>query len=715
MAYQVKFTETTNPSKPPLTVEDQNLNHQTSLTFVGKNYPGYGSHIAENFLHLLENFSNTTPPSNPVEGQLWYDNSLNLLKIYDGTTWAPTGSIKKATSAPTLTNTQGDIWVDTSKNQLYISSGSTWLLVGPQYSSGIKTGPEIETITDIENVDHAVTTIFSEDQRIAIISKSAFTPKSTILGFSTINQGVNLSSVDSTSTSAPTKFWGRASEADALNIAGVTVPSLNFLRGDKPSVTNESLSIRSKNGLIIGSDLSFSMTTDAATVFYSKNSGKNINFKVNHAGDAELNAGEYIALSIGSNTKIGLGPNNINPQATLDVFGDVRTDGIVKIDDVTDATVVGSASLTTEGGLSVNKKSYLGDNIVTYGSITLNKLTDRLSGTPLISESVLIPGANVAYDIGSSALRFRNVWAQTFNGHLEGTFSGQLTGSLEGTATRLASSTVFKIRGDVTSSPDVSFNGETIDGTATFNTVIGPDLIKAKSEVTDSFDTDFLLIYRGGNIGSGLKKTSKLSFISNIPTVPIGTIFPYAGSTPPVGYLFCDGGEVPIASYNKLFEIIGYTYRPASSLSGQASFALPDLRGRFALGRDNMDNGTTIPDKNSPTVPIDAGGGAANNVTSVVADTLGAASGDEQVVLGITNLPDHKHNLSSSAAQYYAVGVPGVVDTNGLPNRGLPSGAIDGYGLPNSGSVISTSLAQPLNVMNPYLTINYIIFTGVIQ
>jgi hypothetical protein len=56
MSYQVKHTETTNPSKPAITVQDQTLNTETSLTFVGKNYAGYAPIMAENFLHLLEYF-----------------------------------------------------------------------------------------------------------------------------------------------------------------------------------------------------------------------------------------------------------------------------------------------------------------------------------------------------------------------------------------------------------------------------------------------------------------------------------------------------------------------------------------------------------------------------------------------------------------------------------------------------------------------------------
>jgi hypothetical protein len=37
MSYTIQFTETNNPSKQPITIQDKTLNNQTSLTFVGKN------------------------------------------------------------------------------------------------------------------------------------------------------------------------------------------------------------------------------------------------------------------------------------------------------------------------------------------------------------------------------------------------------------------------------------------------------------------------------------------------------------------------------------------------------------------------------------------------------------------------------------------------------------------------------------------------------
>ncbi len=97
MAYEIKYTDFVN--KGIITVEDGTINDETSIVFVGRNYTGYGQVFAENFLHLLENFANSTAPQRPVEGQLWYDTSLGVdqLKIYDGTNWVASGGLKKPT------------------------------------------------------------------------------------------------------------------------------------------------------------------------------------------------------------------------------------------------------------------------------------------------------------------------------------------------------------------------------------------------------------------------------------------------------------------------------------------------------------------------------------------------------------------------------------------------------------------------------------------
>ena len=164
MTYQVTHTDSTNPLKPPYKVQDGTLNNDTSLQFVGRGYTGFAPIVANDFLHLLENFAYSSPPNNPIEGQIWYDNSsgVNLLKVYDGTNWNEAGSIKKAATAPEVSNSvQGDVWVNTATSQLYLFSGSSWLLVGPQFSEGLKTGPVVEIYVDTSNISHSVLSFYA--------------------------------------------------------------------------------------------------------------------------------------------------------------------------------------------------------------------------------------------------------------------------------------------------------------------------------------------------------------------------------------------------------------------------------------------------------------------------------------------------------------------------------------------------------------------------
>jgi len=709
MAYQVTFTDATNPAKPSITVEDQALNTQTSLTFVGKNYAGYAPEIAKSFLHLLENFANNNPPSNPVEGQLWYDNStgVSLLKVFDGTIWTAAGSIKKAGTVPAAANSNpGDLWVDTTTAQLYVFSGSNWLLVGPQFSSGKLTGPVINTIVDTDNVSHSVLSLYANDYQLAIISKETFTPKSTVTGFATINQGFNLSTTDSTNNTSLSRIWGTAEKADALLVGTTTVPAANFLRTDISSVTNYPISIRADGGITVGSNLNFNIGTGSdgtSTVLYSKASGNSVSFRLNNDNTP------ITVLHLAANSRVGIGTNNTTPVSTLDVSGLITSSGGLNVTSVVDSTSATTGSIITTGGLAVGKKSTLGDDATVNGQLYLNWLDGH--GDPLPG-SALLPSTNGIYDIGSSENSFRNIYAQSFVGNFTGQFTGTLQGSISGSAARLASPTAFSLVGDVTSDI-VNFTGQSTYGTAIFNTTLSQNFISNKDPTTDSLATDQMLIYRVGN--SNLSRMTKDVFLKHVATVPVGVIFPFAGNVVPTGYLLCDGSEVRTADYPVLYSIIGYTYKAAISLQGYATFALPDFRGRFPLGRDNMNNGGVVSSKDDIGVQISGQPqAAANRVTDVTADLLGTGSGSQTVSLTTSNLPDHKHNLSSATAQYYAAGLPGgVSDTSAVPGLGLPN-VSTGSGLPNSGSVIAGQLGTAVNVMNPYTTINYIIFTGVL-
>ena len=628
-----------------------------------------------------------------------------MLKVFDGTIWTSAGSVKKAGAAPLAANSNpGDLWVNTTTAQLYVFSGSNWLLVGPQFSSGSLTGTVVDTIIDTSNVTHSVISLYANNYQLAIISKETFTPKSTIVGFTTVNQGFNLSNIDSTNTTGLSRIWGTASNADALLVTGVSVPSANFLRSDTSSTSNFPLTIRADGGLTIGSNSSFNIGRDGtSTILYSKSSGDSVDFKLNN------NSTPVTVLHLNALSRVGIGSNNTAPTATLDVAGTVTVSGDLSVTSTTDATSLVTGSIKTAGGISVSKNIKIGNNATINGKLYLNTL-DPLTGleTP---GSVILPSSTGIFDIGSSIAKFRNVYADSFVGDFSGTFTGTLQGSISGSAARLASPTVFSMIGDV-SSDNISFTGQSSFGTATFTTTISQNFISNKPAADDSLLSDQLLVYRSGN--ANLVKMTKETLLKHVATVPIGVIMPFAGTIIPEGYLLCDGSEVKTADYPGLYGVIGYTYKSATLLSGAATFSLPDLRGRFPLGRDNMDNDQRIPSRDDASILIDAGGGPANRVTDVTADIVGTGAGAQTVTLSINNLPDHKHNLSSTSAQYYAAGLPsGISDTSAVPGLGLPNSST-GSGLPNSGGIISSTLGSALTIMNPYTTINYIIFTGVL-
>jgi microcystin-dependent protein len=802
MSYTIKFTETNNADKLPITIQDGTVDNTTSLTLVGKNYTGYGQIIAGDFLHLLENFANSTAPSNPVQGQLWFDNStgINLLYAFDGSTWNAVGSVKKSGTAPSNSNT-GDLWVDTINSQLYLYSGSSFVLVGPQFSSGLQSGPIIETIVDTSNVSHTVTTIYATSTittatsyRMMIVSKDTFTPKSAILGFTTINEGINLSNVNATNADSLTRFWGTAQQADALLVGTTAVPAANFLRNDVTSIANYPINVRNDGGITIGSGLGFNLGINGSTtVFYSRNSGNAIEFSTNNAGTI------VTGLHLNANARLGVGPNNTSPQSALDVIGGTTikddpstqaiswtSNTIVVLDtyitsdnyyyQVTTAGTTGSnspsgttingtetngtavltcigniptspvpgrliitgttdigttsgspfdpggASIQTAGGLSVSKSATIGTTLSVGGTIT--GITGAINVGADSNSVAILPSENLAYDIGTDAQRFRNVYAETFNGSFSGSFTGTVTGNVSGSAAKLTSPTIFSLAGDVTST-QVVFNGQTQTGSAIFDTAISSSLITQKTIATESALNDQLLVFQASS--NQLVSMTKQVLLNHVATVPIGSVFPFAGleNALPTGYLLCDGSEVQISKYPALFSVIQYIYKPSALLNGLSTFALPDLRGRFALGADNMDNGLTVPSQQSATTLINAGGGTANRVSSVTADSIGASAGSQNITLSSDNLPDHKHNLSDGYQQFYAVGTPGWVPgndenqlTNIAPGLGLATSSQvnQGFGLSDSGSVSVPTLASstPVTVMNPYLTINYIIFTGVI-
>jgi hypothetical protein len=273
MAYTVNKTDGTILA----TVADGTIDTTTDLTLIGKNYAGYGEFFNENLVKLLENFSNTSAPASPVAGQMWWDKTNNLLKVYTGTSFKTVSSSTASASTP-ATGVTGDLWWDTTNGQLKVYNGSTWTTIGPSFTSGTGTsGAIVETVTDTGATDHVVVKLYTNNVLVATVSKdTTFTPQSAISGFATVKPGIQLSTAITGN-----KFQGTATDSDALG--GVAATS--YLRSDASDSTSGVLSVLNDTGMVVGvdSDLTVGVSGSDVTIANATSDG-DILIKVNDGG-----------------------------------------------------------------------------------------------------------------------------------------------------------------------------------------------------------------------------------------------------------------------------------------------------------------------------------------------------------------------------------------------------------------------------------------------
>ena len=285
------------------TVADGTINTTSSLTLVGKNYAGYGEFLNENVLKLLESGANTTQPSAPLTGQLWFDKSAAVLKVYNGTLFKNLGSATASGSQPTSV-VAGDLWFDSTNAQLKVYDGSAFILVGPSFTAGSgTTGAIVDTIEDNVAVDHVVVKMFVEDDIVAMVSKDAtFTPGAAITGFATIGPGIQLSTAVSN-----TVFKGSATNAQTLD----NLDSTDFLSAVGNDTTSGTLGVLNDTGLAVGvdSDLRVSVSGSDVTV-QNQTSNGDVILRVNDGGVATT-----VATLDGATATLQMSADILNAQA----------------------------------------------------------------------------------------------------------------------------------------------------------------------------------------------------------------------------------------------------------------------------------------------------------------------------------------------------------------------------------------------------------------
>ena len=273
MAYTINLTTGTIFA----TIADGTINTSSSMTLIGKNYAGYGQFLDDNFIHLLENGANSTPPGAPLTGQLWWDSSTSLLKVYNGSIFKTISAATASSSAPS-SNVTGDLWYDTTNQQLKVWTGTEWLVVGPAFTSGQGvTGAIADTIVDNTATSHVVIKFYVNNSIVGIVSKDAsFQPAPSISGFTTVRPGITLSTL--VGSQVPL-FQGTAQFAQQLS------GGQPYMLNNANTSTTGTVSVLNNSGLFVGANSDLNAYVSGTTTYIAnKTTNGNMIFQVSPAG-----------------------------------------------------------------------------------------------------------------------------------------------------------------------------------------------------------------------------------------------------------------------------------------------------------------------------------------------------------------------------------------------------------------------------------------------
>jgi microcystin-dependent protein len=473
MSYTIRSTDGTKTFIVEDGDKDQN---QLSITLIGKKASGYAEYVSENFLHLLENYSNIVPPNNPTEGQLWFDISDQFnkkLKVNNGIGWKPVNGVYQQEEQPSNAD-KGDIWVNTAKAQVFITlDGSSWTLVGPSFSSVLKSGSYPEEIRDINGDLHTVVKNYINDEVIEIVSNTQFTPQQKISGFTSIKPGINLSTNNNAALNA-TSFAAENIVVTAPN--RLVVSGNSFVRNDVNGSINGVLNL--KQGLTVGFDPTFVVekTGNDSNVFTNLSNGGSFRFRIR----SQENTNEILTLSglttgaVDSRPKVGINKNN--PEVELDVVGSARFSGTVTITTNADEALVIAGSAVFGKAVSMTSTATFNTTASFRSSIELG-----IENDPAF-KNLIVPLTTNRYNIGSSNRRFNEVYSSRFFGDLKGTADA---------ASSLTTVAIFNIAGDIQSS-GFSYSG--LGGISTFVSSATTQLVSRHPSLSSVSDNDELLV-----------------------------------------------------------------------------------------------------------------------------------------------------------------------------------------------------------------------------
>ena len=305
-----------------ITIEDGVLDTSTSIGLLGRNYTGYGEIQNENFVFLLENFSNNNPPSRPIRGQSWYDSASGRMNVYTGTEWAPISSATISELPPP--EFLGALWLRSSSKQLSIFNGNVWTVIGPEAVDGFgETRAMSSILKDTNDIDHAVILMKINGQVQGIWCSESFSINNSnaIDGFFELVKGLNVSG----SSTIQGSLLGNASTANRLATIR-TINGINFDGSSNITVTANTPNLLTRGTYLTGSNFNGSSPT---TWGVDASSSNNIGTVVARDSNGSFAANEITAINfigtLSGNVNVTTGTSGFNNIIANEVDGKIFT------------------------------------------------------------------------------------------------------------------------------------------------------------------------------------------------------------------------------------------------------------------------------------------------------------------------------------------------------------------------------------------------------
>ena len=336
------------------TIPDATLvQNQAGLLLIGKGYAGFGTALNNDLVYLAENFCNSTPPSNPLIGQLWYDSVNKVINVYNGTTFSTLSINTPAVSPPSSANL-GDEWFDTVNQQLNVWDGSNWILIGPTSQAGSGLNGIVTSSLTQNNTVYYFADLYVSNQLLAIAS-SANLATQNITGFGNIRTGINFA-ISSANVS-------NVVLGGIYNASNITVGSTDQL----------ALSISSTGDALIATQGNLAINAIGGGIYPIANSVVNLGSPTNRFNTIyveTINSGNVVATPGGANLQVQYNSNGIFAGASIYV----------------NATNIAVVSNLCVNGNIISSGNIIGTSFISSGAIT---------GTNITSTSLTTSSANV--------------------------------------------------------------------------------------------------------------------------------------------------------------------------------------------------------------------------------------------------------------------------------------------------------------------------------